>query len=121
MAVILHDPNLHTTLPSPLQLKLLAFGKHPSAPAVEDDVDPTQRLKLFWPFNSVWNVRVSEKLVPEVALALGGLPDDAGSGVLSALISLTLEGHRDHPPVQDAAQRFVAERQVSGSPIYLLG
>ena len=110
---------------SPLlsNVKLLAFGKYPSAPPAveEDDVDPTQWLELFRPFGSVWNVRVTEKLVPDVALALGGLSDDAAPEVLPALITLTLEGHRDHPLVQDAAQRFVARRQVSGRRIYLLG
>jgi hypothetical protein len=108
---------------SPLlsNVKILAFGKYPSAPAIEDDVDPTQWLELFRPFSSVWNVRVTEKLVPDVALALGGLSEDAAPGVLPALITLTLEGHRDHPFVQDAAQRFVAQRQVSGRRIYLLG
>lgn len=108
---------------SPLlsNVKVLAFGKYPSAPAVEEDVDPTQWLELFQPFRSVWNVRVTEKLVPDVALALGGLSDDAAPGVLPALITLTLEGHRDHPFVQDAAQRFVAQRQILGRRIYLLG
>ena len=84
-------------------------------------MDPTQWLELFQPFSSVWNVRVTEKLVPDVAMALGGLSKDAAPGVLPALITLTLEGHRNHPLVQDAAQRFVAQRQVSGRRIYLLG
>jgi hypothetical protein len=108
---------------SPLlyNVKLLAFGKYPSAPAVEEDVNRTQWLELFRPFSGVLNVRVTKKLVPDVALALGGLSQDAARGVLPALITLTLEGHRDHPFVQDAAQRFVAQRQVSGRRIYLLG
>ena len=109
---------------SPLlsNVKLLAFGKYPSAPPVVEveDVDPTQWLELFRPFSSVWNVRVTEKLVSDVALALGGLSDDAAPGVLPALITLTLEGHRNHPLVQDAAQRFVALRQVLGRRICLL-
>jgi hypothetical protein len=108
---------------SPLlsDVKILAFGKYPSAPAVEEDVDPTQWLELFQPFSSVWNVRVTEKLVSDVALALGGLTEDAATRVLPALITLILEGHRDYPFVQDAAERFVAQRQVAGRRIYLLG
>ena len=64
------------------------------------------------------NVRVTEKLVPDVALALGGLSEDAAPDVLPALITLILEGH---PFVQDAAKRFVSRRQVSGRRIYPLG
>ena len=108
---------------SPLlsNVKVLAFGKYPSAPAVEDDVDPTQWLELFWPFSGVWNVCVTEKLVPDIALALGGLSEDAAPGILPALITLILEGHRGHPLVRDVAERFVAWRQVSGRRIYMLG
>jgi len=102
-------------------VKILTFGKYPSAPAVDEDVDPTQWLELFRPFCSVWSVRVTEKLVPDVAIALGGLSGDAALGVLPKLITLILEGHRDHAYVQDSAERFVAQRQVSGRRIYLLG
>ena len=50
---------------SPLlsNVKVLAFGKYPSTPAVEEDVDSTQWLELFRPFSSLWSVRVTEKLV----------------------------------------------------------
>jgi hypothetical protein len=87
---------------SPLlsNVKVLVFGKYPSSTAIEDDVDPMQWLELFRPFRSVWNVRITEKLVPDVVMALGGLSEDAAVGVLAALITLTLEGHRDHPFVQ---------------------
>jgi hypothetical protein len=106
---------------SPLlsNVKILAFGKYPSAPAGEDEVDPARWLELFRPFSSVWSVRVTENLVPDVALALGGLSDDMAPGVLPALISLILERHRDYPFVQEAAERFVAQRQLSGRRIYL--
>jgi hypothetical protein len=108
---------------SPLlsNVKILTFGKYPSSPAGEEELDPIQWLELFRPFRSVWNVRVTEKIVPDVALALGGLSDDEAPGVLPALLTLILEGHRDYPFIQEAAERFVAQRQLSGRHIDLLG
>jgi hypothetical protein len=108
---------------SPLlsNVKILTFGKYPSSPAGEEEVDPVQWLELFRPFSSVWNVRVTEKLVPDVALALGGLSDELAEGVLPALLTLILEGHSNYPFIQEAAERFVAQRQLAGRRIDLLG
>jgi hypothetical protein len=101
-------------------VKILAFGKYPSAaPAEQEEVDPARWLELFRPFSRVWSVRVTETLVPDVALALGGLSDDVAPGVLPALMSLILERHRDHPFVQEAVKRFVAQRQLSGRRLYV--
>ncbi len=104
-------------------VKTFAIGKYPSSPVGEEYVDSEQWLELFRPFRRVWSVRVTERLVPDVALALGGVTDDMASGVLvlPALISLFLEGHRDYPSVQEAAERFVAQRRLSGHHISLLG
>jgi hypothetical protein len=66
------------------------------------------------------DIRVTEKLIPDVGLALEGLSEDA-IRVLPALITLILEGHCDHPFMQGATQRFVAQRKLSGRRIYLLG
>jgi hypothetical protein len=100
-------------------VKTFAIGKYPSSPVGEEYVDSEQWLELFRPFRRVWSVRVTERLVQDVALALGGVADDMASGilVLPALISLFLEGHRDYPSVQEAAERFVAQRRLSGHHI----
>jgi hypothetical protein len=65
------------------------------------------------------DARVSEKLIPDVGMALEGLSDDA-TLVLPVLITLILEGHCDHPFVQGATDRFVVQRKLSGHRIYLL-
>ena len=108
---------------SPLlsNVKILTFGKYPSSPAGEEEVDPIQWVELFRPFSSVWSVRVTEKLVLDVALALGGLSDELAEGVLPSLLTLILEGHSNYPFVQEAAERFIAQRQLAGRRIDLLG
>ena len=108
---------------SPLlsNVKTLSIGKYPSSPAEEEDLESIPWLEFFRPFSGAWSVRITEKLAPDVALALGGVADDMASEVLPGLITLFLEGHRNYPYVREAAERFVAARRLSGHRVDLFG
>jgi len=108
---------------SPLlsNVKTLSIGKYPSSPAEEEDLESIPWLEFFRPFSGAWSVRITERLAPDVALALGGVADDMASEVLPGLITLFLEGHRNYPYVREAAERFVAARRLSGHRVDLFG
>jgi len=110
---------------SPLlsSVKTLSIGKYPSSPAEEEDIleDSIPWLEFFRPFSGAWSVRITERLAPDVALALGGVADDMVSEVLPGLITLFLEGHSNYPFAREAAERFIAARRLSGHRVDLFG
>ena len=82
------------------------------------DVDPTQWLELFQPFNAVQSVSVAEEFVPDVVQVLGMATDDVP---FPALVSLELQGYRKSSSMQEAAQPIIEARQRSGREINVYG
>ena len=76
-----------------------------------DDVNTTQWLELFQPFNGVRSLRIAEKFVPDVVQVLRMATD----GVLPALTLLNLEGYHKSASVQEAAQLLLEARRRSGA------
>jgi F-box-like len=79
------------------------------------DVDPTQWLELFQPFNGVRSVHVDKGFVPEVVQVLGI------AELFPTLTSLELEGYDKSESVQEAIQPIIEARQRSGLEINVYG
>jgi F-box-like len=82
------------------------------------DVDPTQWLEVFQPFNGVRSVRVDEEFVPDVVQVLGMATDDV---LFPALTSLELKGYHKSASVQEAVQPIIEARRRSGREINVHG
>jgi len=91
----------------------------------QDDVEDDQWLELLHPFTTVKNLYLSKGVVPRIAPALQELVGERLTEVLPALQGLWLEEpcplglaeHRLSGPVQEAIEKFVASRLLSGHPI----
>jgi hypothetical protein len=91
----------------------------------QDDVEDDQWLELLHPFATVKNLYLSKGVVPRIAPALQELVGERLTEVLPALQGLWLEepcplGLTEgllSGPVQDAIEKFVASRLLSGHPI----
>jgi hypothetical protein len=101
-----------------IRRSLTMISKERDSPDEGRDVDPTQWLELFQPFNAVRSVRIDEEFVPDVVQVLGMVTDDV---LFPALTSLELPGYRKSASVQDAAQLIIEARQRSGRKINLYG
>jgi hypothetical protein len=118
---------LNWQLPSMVQVCTSAFSQALSPSAehlylcihysythrVEDD----RWLELLYPFTSVKNLYLSLEIVPHIAPAFQELVEQRVVEVLPALQSLFLEDLHLSGPDQEAIDKFVAARQLSGQPI----
>ena len=86
-------------------------------PTGEEDMDSTEWLELFQPFNHVTQVCVSEKLVPSIVRAL--VVEDMTAEVLPELTLLQLGGYRRSASVAKVAEQFVTTCRVSGRIVSL--
>jgi hypothetical protein len=104
---------------SPLLSSVLSLNieKGLGYPSGEEDVDSTQWLELFQLYTHVTTVYVSEQLVPGIVQAL--VAEDMEIEVLPELTWLCLEGYRKSQSVANAAEKFVATRQLSGRTVSL--
>jgi len=106
--------------PSPISLleRLdIILGDRDTRPHWQNDIENTQWLELLHPFPSVKNLYVSEGLALYVVPALQEIARERVTEVLSVLQGLFLEGLQPSGPVHDAAEHFVATRQLSGHPV----
>jgi hypothetical protein len=69
----------------------------------------------------VREVRVIKDLVPAVVQALATDSEDMATGMLPSLSSLDLGKFRESPSLVEAAEQFVAMRELSGRSIHLYG
>jgi hypothetical protein len=60
---------------------------------------------------------LSRGIAPRILPALQGLAGGGTTEVLPALQSLFLEEHHSSEPVQEAVERFVSARRLSGLPL----
>ena len=106
--------------PSPISLleRLdIILGDQDTRPHWQNDIENTQWLELLHPFASVKNLYVSEELGLYLVPALQEITRERVIEVLSVLQGLFLEGLQPLGPVHDAAEHFVATRQLSGHPV----
>lgn len=95
----------------------IILGDQDTRPHWQNDIENTQWLELLHPFASVKNLHVSEELALYVVPALQEIARERVTEVLSVLQDLFLEGLQPLGPVHDAAEHFVATRQLSGHPV----
>ena len=81
-----------------------------------DDIESSQWLELLHPFNAVKDLYISPKFMSSIAPALQELAGERVTEVLPALQTLFLE-KLPEKPVQEAIEKFVSARQLSGHPI----
>ena len=83
----------------------------------QDDFVSSQWLELFHPFTAVTDLYLSRESVPCVVPVLQKLVGERVTGVFPALQTFFLEKPLTSGPVQEAIERFVAERQFANHPI----
>jgi hypothetical protein len=83
----------------------------------QDDIESVQWLELLCPFTTVKTLYLSREFAPRIAPALQELIGERATEVLPALRSLFLEQLHPSRPVQEAIEKFVVARQLSGHPI----
>jgi hypothetical protein len=83
----------------------------------QDDTETAQWLDLLHPFTAVKNLYLSKEFTRHVAPALQELVGERVVEILPALQGLFLEEVDLAGPVQEAIEKFVAARQLSGHPI----
>jgi hypothetical protein len=81
-----------------------------------DDIESSQWLELLHPFTAVKDLYISPKFASNIAPALQELVGERVTEVLPALQTLFLE-KLPSKPVQEAIEKFVSARQLSGHPI----
>jgi len=87
----------------------------------QDDIESTQWLELLFPFTSVKNLDLSDRLVPLIAPALQQLAGESVNAVLPMLQNLLVGEHELSGPAERAIQQFIDARQRSGRPVALRG
>jgi len=109
------------TLLSPLLSNVNTLGilEGSNPPPGQEEVDPLQWLELFQPLGHVKRVLVNEEYVSDIVDAL--LTEETAAPVLPGLTSLCLEGYRNSPTVAEAAEDFIAIRNLAGHNISLHG
>lgn len=83
----------------------------------QDDIENVQWLEILRPFITVKTLYLSREFAPRIAPALQELVGGRATEVLPALRSLFLEQCHPPRPVQEAFEKFVAARQLSGHPV----
>ena len=83
----------------------------------QDDIENVQWLEIFHPFTSVKAFYVSKEFVQCIAPALKEVAGGRVTDVLPGLKSLFLEGLQSSGSVQEAVEKFVRARQLSGHPV----
>ena len=83
----------------------------------QDDVENSQWLELLQPFTAMKELYLSRGFAPCFAPVLQELVGERVREVLPALQSLFLEELNASGPVQEAVEKFVTVRQLSGYPI----
>ena len=83
----------------------------------QDDIESIQWLELLYPFTSVEELDLSDRLVPLIAPALQGLAGDSVTGVLPMLKRIFFDKQELTRPAEKAIQQFIDARQRSGRPV----
>ena len=83
----------------------------------EDDMENVQWLELLHLFHSVKNLILSGKSFQLVAPALDGLDGESVTEVLPALQNIVLQGPQPSELDNKAIGKFIATRQLLGSPV----
>jgi hypothetical protein len=84
------------------------------------DMENTQWLELFRPFTSVKDLGLTWHLVHLVAPALKELTGERATEVLPMLQNLSFPGSWPSKAAEEAIEKFIAARQLSGRPITVL-
>ena len=83
----------------------------------DDEVESSQWLELLHPFTSVKALYLSRRNAPRIADALQDLVGEGASEVLPALQRVFMEELHTSGPVQEAIDKIVAARQLSGHSV----
>jgi hypothetical protein len=83
----------------------------------QGETENAQWLELLHPFTAMKNLYLSKEFTPRIAPALQELVGERVVEILPALQRLFLEEVNPAGPVQEAIEKFVAARQLSGHPI----
>ena len=83
----------------------------------QENTENTQWLELLHPFAAVKNLCLSKEFTARIAPVLQELVGERVGEILPALQGLFLEEVNVTGPVQEAIEKFVAARQLSGHPI----
>ena len=83
----------------------------------EDDMENVQWLELLHMFPSVKDLILSVGSFRLVARALDGLDGDSVTEVLPALQTIVIQGHQPSEADNKAIGKFIATRQLLGSPV----
>jgi len=85
----------------------------------QDDIGAPKWLELLQPFNGVKDLVLSKRLVRLVAPALQELVWERVTEILPVLQNLFLEGPKPSRAVEEAMEKFITARQLSGYPVTL--
>jgi hypothetical protein len=88
-----------------------------SQPTWQDNIENRQWLELLHPFSTVKDLYLSKEFAPRIVPALQELVGNRTAEVLPTLQNIFLEELQPSGPVQEGIEKFVAARQLSGSPI----
>jgi hypothetical protein len=83
----------------------------------EVDIEDIQWLEIFHPFAALKNLYLSEVLALRIGSALRKLVGGRVTEVLPTLQNIYLEGLQPSGHIQEAIDKFIAARQLSGHPI----
>jgi len=83
----------------------------------DDEMENSQWLELLHPFTSLKELYLSRENAPRIAAALQDLVGERATEVLPALQRVFIEEHHPSRPVQEAIDKFIAARQLSGHPV----
>jgi len=83
----------------------------------QDDMEDTQWLDLLHPFTFVKDLQLSDPSVPFIAPVLQELSGERVTEVLPALENLFFGGPHLSEPAEEAIEKFIAGRQLSGCPV----
>ena len=102
-------------IPAVERLYILIFLLSPS----QNGIESSQWLELLHPFTAVKGLYLSQELPSLIAPTLQELVGERATEVLPALETLFLRETLPPGPVQETIGKFVAERELAGSPITL--
>ena len=87
---------------------------------LEDDIGAPQWLEFLQPFTRVKYLALSEASVPLVAPALQELAGERATEYLPVLQTLFLQKLRPHGTIEEAIEKFIAARRLSGRRVTLI-
>jgi hypothetical protein len=96
---------------------LFIFEHSGLQPVWEDNIGNALWLELLYPFTTVKDLFLSEKIAPRVVPALQELVGGRTTEVFPTLQNVFIEGLQQLGPVQEGIEKFVAARQVASHPI----